>query len=71
MSACYYAHVDRLVYGARLTDMARFTEDELSVRPDELIRNQPRQVEIIGDFMRDACVDLLDRWSKQRSTMTG
>ena len=71
MSACYYAHVSRLVFGARLSDMARFTDDELSVRPEELIQDQPRQVEIVGDFMREACVDLLARWSAQNTNVSG
>lgn len=71
MSACYYAHVSRLVYGARLSDMTEYTGDELSVRPDELIRGQQRQVEVVGDFMREACVDLLERWARERPGATG
>ena len=63
MSACYYAHVSRVVYGARLSDIGAETGDELSLRPQDLIQGQDREIEIVGDFMRDTCLDLLKSWS--------
>ena len=65
MSACYYAGISRVTFGARLTDMAAYTADELSVTPSELIKGQARTVKIVGDFMRDDCLELLERWAGQ------
>ena len=62
MAACYYAGVSRVVFGATLRDMAVHTGAELTVTPAELMQGQERQVEIVGEFMRKECLEVLQAW---------
>lgn len=62
MSACYYAGISRVIFGATLADMASYTGSELTVTPTELLRGQARQVQV-EQFMRDQCLEVLERWA--------
>ncbi|MFQ5634698.1 MAG: nucleoside deaminase [Gammaproteobacteria bacterium] len=62
LSACHYAGIDRIVFGAALDDMHALTGSELQLGPAALAR-AGLAVTVIADCLRDECRALLDRWS--------
>jgi tRNA(Arg) A34 adenosine deaminase TadA len=63
LSACHYAGIDRVVYGASLADMHAVTGAELTVAPDDLVRGGLRVV-VSGQCLADECRALLDDWAR-------
>ena len=63
ISACHYAAISEVVYGARLTDMHALTGNELMVSQTEWFANDATKVRITGDCLRDECRGLLDEWA--------
>ncbi len=62
-SAIHWARVERIVFGTRIEDVARLGFNELRVDDATLKRLGGSPVEIIPDFLRDACRALLDEWA--------
>jgi guanine deaminase len=64
-SACSWARILRIVFGARIADAARFGFSELPIS-NEKMRDLGRvDIEIIENFMRDECIELFEEWSKR------
>jgi guanine deaminase len=67
LSACYYAGIDEIVFGARLSDINELTRNELmpsgSGAFDELFAGSFAKVEVTGDCLRDECCSLLREWA--------
>ena len=66
LTACHYAGIDRVVFGARLKDMDAITGNELRVSHADLLSGQDNGLIVTGDFLRQECCDLLYRWSGNR-----
>ncbi|TDJ47451.1 MAG: nucleoside deaminase [Gammaproteobacteria bacterium] len=67
LSACHYAGVDRVIFGASLADMHAVTGAELTITRDDLVRGGLR-VAVSGQCLADECRALLDDWARGLQT---
>lgn len=69
-SACHWARIRRIVFGARIADAKRagFNEIALSNEQIRLLGGSP--VEIEGDFMRAECAQLFEQWLERAGHRT-
>lgn len=65
-SACSWAGISRIVFGARIEDAAGFGFSELRIPNEKMKDLSQRDVEIVPDFMRDECIMLFKEWSKRK-----
>ncbi|HZN65612.1 MAG TPA: nucleoside deaminase [Tepidisphaeraceae bacterium] len=61
-SACHWARVDRIVYGADIADARAAGFNELAVCDADLKRLGGSRVEITAGYLRDECLDLFRQW---------
>ena len=61
-SACHWARLDRIAYGAAIADAAAAGFNELPVSNLELKRLGRSRVEIVADVLRDECRELFKLW---------
>lgn len=64
-TAIHWARIDRIVYGARIEDAARFGFNELPITNASLKKLGGAPVQIISDQMRDEAVNLFEYWQKR------
>jgi tRNA(Arg) A34 adenosine deaminase TadA len=64
LAACHYAHINRVVFGARLADLHALTGDELP-GPDS--RPPGGDPTLIGDCLRADSLALLQAWAARRT----
>ena len=64
-SACHWARLERIVYGAAIADAAAAGFNELPVSNVELKRLGGSRVEIIAGILRDECRQLFELWLNQ------
>jgi tRNA(Arg) A34 adenosine deaminase TadA len=69
-TAIHWARIDKIIYGARIEDAAKFGFNELKVSNLHLKENGGSRVEIVGDFMRDDCIKLFENWDKRQDKKT-
>jgi tRNA(Arg) A34 adenosine deaminase TadA len=62
IGACHYAGISLVVFGARLADIDALTGNELGVPHSQLVADPNGTPAMLGDFMRDDCLDLLSEW---------
>lgn len=62
MSAIIYAKIPRVVYGASISDIARFMP-QITIPSQEVVNQSEQKVELTGPFMVSACIILLERFS--------
>ena len=67
LSACYYAGISEIVFGARLSDINALTRSELIASDSgafgELFTGLATKVDVSGDCLRDECRSLLEEWA--------
>jgi len=63
-SACHWANLDRIVYGASIADAAAGGFRELSVSNDQMKRLGGSTVQIEPGFLRDEAAELFKEWMK-------
>ena len=61
-SACHWARLDAIVYGASIADAKAAGFNELSVSNHDLKRLGGSQVEIVAGRLRAECLDLFRAW---------
>ena len=61
-SACHWARVDRIVYGAEIVDAVKAGFNELTVSNRELKHLGGSLIEIVPGVLRDECADLFHLW---------
>jgi guanine deaminase len=61
-SACHWARLDGIVYGADIADARAAGFNELAVSNADLKRLGGSRVEVIGGRLRAECVDLFRQW---------
>lgn len=64
-SACHWARLERIVYGAAIPDAAAAGFNELPVSNHDLKRLGHSPVQITPDVLRDECRELFGLWAKQ------
>lgn len=64
-AACHWARLDRIVYGARIEDAREAGFNELGISNREMKRRGGSPVEIEGDVLREACVELFRAWRER------
>lgn len=61
-SACHWAHVGRIVYGATIADSAALGFGELAIDNATLRRLGGGRVELTGGVLRDECLQIFRTW---------
>ena len=64
-SACHWARIDRIVYGAEIGDAAEFGFNELPITDAEMKERSGSPVEITPGVLREECIALFERWISQ------
>lgn len=66
LSACYYAGINAIYFGAPITAMQAITGHELCVDAQALFAGLDAVPVVTGGMLEDECVDLLQRWEGVR-----
>jgi tRNA(Arg) A34 adenosine deaminase TadA len=64
-SACHWARIDRVVYGASIDDARRAGFNELSISNEQMKRLGGSPIVIVGGVLRAQCASLFDEWLTQ------
>ncbi|MDI6781779.1 MAG: nucleoside deaminase [bacterium] len=66
-SACHWARIEKIVYGARIEDAKQFGFNELEISNDIMkqIAGKSSQIEITSDFLRHEACELFGLWDRQ------
>lgn len=64
-SACHWANLDAIVYGADIADAAGAGFRELTLSNAEMKRLGGSGIEIVSGFMKGECAELFKRWMEQ------
>jgi tRNA(Arg) A34 adenosine deaminase TadA len=64
-SACHWANISKIVYGARIADAKKLGFDELTVSNAVMKKRGGARIRIQKDFMRDDCLELFSFWLKK------
>ncbi len=64
-SACSWARISRIVFGARIEDAKQFGFSELRISNEKMREIGSASIEIVTDFMREECILLFDEWSER------
>lgn len=68
--AIHWAGIGRVVSGTRIADVARLGFRELSVSNRRLRSLGGASVELVGGFLREECLKLLEDWAERNSGRT-
>lgn len=63
-SACHWARIDTIVYGAHISDAADFGFNEMPISDEEMKERSNSPVTLIPDVLREECVELFEQWSE-------
>jgi tRNA(Arg) A34 adenosine deaminase TadA len=69
-SACHWADIAALVYGAEIQDAAGLGFRELTISDRTMKEVGNSRIEIVGGFLRDECITLFTEWSKRPDRRT-
>ena len=69
-SACHWASLARIVFGARIADAREAGFDELTISNEQMRVSGGSDVEIVPDFMRAECAALFALWSARPDKRT-
>ncbi|MCX7877947.1 MAG: nucleoside deaminase [Ignavibacteria bacterium] len=62
-TAIHWARIDRIYYGASISDAEKFGFNELRVSNKELKNIGGSKVEIIPEILKKQCIELFDYWN--------
>ena len=65
-SACHWARISKIVFGARIEDAQKAGFNELKISNEQMKQISSSGVEIVGDFLRDECAELFRIWSARQ-----
>lgn len=65
-SACHWAKISKIVYGARIEDAKKIGFNELIISNRKMKQLGNSSIEVIGDFLREENIKLFKLWSKQK-----
>ena len=66
-TACHWARIDKIVYGARIKDAQKFEFNECTISNKKMKQAGKSSIEIIGDFLREENIDLFKLWFGQKN----
>jgi guanine deaminase len=62
-SAIHWAKIGRVIYGTGIEDVRKLGFNELTISASEMKKKGGSPVDVVGDFMRAECEELLKFWS--------
>jgi guanine deaminase len=65
-AAIHWAKIDAVFYGTTIADVKRLGFSELTVGDKRMKREGHSKVGIKDKFMREECLELLERWKKRK-----
>lgn len=65
-TACHWAGISKIVYGTRIEDAKGIGFKELEIHDSVMQCMGNSCMEIVPEFMRKECVELLDLWRKRK-----
>lgn len=66
-SACHWARISKIVYGAQIEDAKKLGFSELSISNKEMKQSGNSRMEIVGDILREENLELFKLWSEQEN----
>ncbi len=67
-SACHWARITKIVYGAEIKDAGKYGFNELRISNNRLKSMANLRLEIIGGVMRQENLELFEFWSRQKQS---
>jgi len=64
-SACHWARLDRIVFGASIADASAAGFNELPISNDQLKRLANTPIQLLGGILREKAADLFHLWLQQ------
>lgn len=64
-SACHWAKISKIVYGARIEDAKKLGFSELTISNREMKQFGSSPIEIVGDLLRKENLELFEFWHKR------
>jgi tRNA(Arg) A34 adenosine deaminase TadA len=65
-SACFWANLDKIVYGSRIEDAERIGIRQMPIASATMKQLSRAPMEVLGDVMREESVELLKTWIRNR-----
>jgi tRNA(Arg) A34 adenosine deaminase TadA len=65
-SACHWAKISKIIYGARIEDAKKTGFSELSISNKKMKNFGKSKIKIEGNFLRDENLELFKIWAKQK-----
>ncbi len=69
-TACYWAQISKIVYGARIKDAKGFGFNEMLISNEQMKSLSKSKIEIKVDFLRDECIEVFKQWALQKDKKT-
>ena len=66
-SACHWARIGRIVYGAKISDAKRFGFNELSISNIQMKEYDKSPLKITSGFLREENIKLFQFWNKRKN----
>lgn len=70
LGCCYWAHVDRVVFGSSIADSAAIGFGELPYAPVALLQRAARPMPVEGGLLRDECLAIFQAWQARGRSET-
>jgi tRNA(Arg) A34 adenosine deaminase TadA len=68
--ACHWAKISRIVYGTSIEDVKNIGFNELIISNRKIKSLTQNKIKIVGDFLRDECLELFKMWSCRKDKKT-
>ena len=66
-SACHWAKISKIVYGAQIKDAKKLGFSELTISNKEMKQSSDSPIEIVGNVLREENLELFKLWSEQEN----
>jgi len=66
-SACHWAKISKIVYGAQIEDAKKLGFSELTISNKEMKQLSDSPIEIVGNVLREENLELFKLWSEQEN----
>jgi len=65
-SACHWARISKIYYGASIQDAKRYGFNELEISNEQMRRNGNSKVKIKAGLMKDECIIRFKEWKRSK-----
>ena len=65
-----WARVDKIIYGTNIADVDKLGFNEMTISNFQMKELGGSSIEIVPDFLRDECLELLEFWSNLENSQT-